>query len=276
MRKKYWIIVSNYLAIIPIMKHYLLKKPAAREAKLPEFYLWDILAQGVLHRLKGIKLPGKTVAIIGPGSKVLVDYLQQMNADMYIDLFATSWELTNQHYDLIIINGVLAWFNAPAALIEDSYAALNPNGLLLLSTLGPETLVSAQQAAVKMGWQPRVDALVDMHHWGDCLLQTGFLDPVMDRQDIRIRFQTPQDWFSDWQQQGLQDPSEPACHHLVTSKQWQQFLHICHQDKSQPWEARFECLFGHAYKPAIPKQKATEEGVVVSLESLRKTLPSQS
>jgi SAM-dependent methyltransferase len=257
------------------MKHYLLQKLTIKQSDpFNHFYLWDILADGIIERLKRIKLAAKSVAWIGPSSSKVAAYLQSNYPDVELKIFTTAWALEKQHYDLVIINGILSWFQAPGALIEDVYASLNPKGLLLLSTLGPETLVSLQKAAVEMGWQPRLDALVDMHHWGDCLLKTGFLDPVMDREDIHIRFKSPKDWFTDWRALGLQDPSEPACSHLITPKQWQKFVNIAHSDNQNPWEARFECLFGHAYKPKIPKQKQTAEGVIVSLESLKKTLPS--
>jgi|GEM_PF-5513466 len=254
------------------MKHYLLKKPNYKPAT--EFYLWKILAQGLIARLKRINITPESILVIGPASD-LTKYLQLTYPKANIKVVIDAWEFSKKHYDVVIINAVLGWFNAPAALIEDVYSALNANGLLMLSTLGPATLNGLQMAAVKMGWQPRVDALVDMHHWGDCLLKAGFSDPVMDREDVNICFSNPRDWFKDWRGLGLQDPSEAACQALITSKAWQTYLDLVHLEKHQPWEALFECLFGHAYKPAVEKQKVTEEGVVISLDALKKTLSSQ-
>lgn len=253
------------------MKHKLLRKPAYKNQPLATFYLWDILAQGIVARLERINLQVSEVAIIGPSASIICDYLKAKYPSVGIDCFAANWEISDKKYDLFIINGVLAWFDAAAYLLEDIFAALQAKGTLCISMLGPETLWSLQKGAQKMGWTARIDTLVDMHHWGDCLLQTGFSDPVLDREDVIIHFKKPGDWFSDWQKQGLQDPSEPACHYLITNKQWQRFLSIIHND-DKPWEANFECLFGLAYKPEISRQKMTAEGVEISLEVLKRSL----
>ena len=257
------------------MKHFLVKKKL-NSVTMSHFYLWDILAQGIVDRLKRIKLSGESIALIGPSSMVIHTYLMTRYPLMKVDSFPDAWQMSDQSYDLIVLNGILSWLNAPGAFIEDAFTALNPKGLFLLSTLGPDTLLPIQKAATKMGWHARTDALVDLHHWGDCLLKTGFLDPVMDREDISIEYQKPSQWFRDWKNQSLKDPSEPASQSLITPKKWEYFLELCHPQSNQSWKGEFECLYGHAYKPASIKQKTTSEGVVVSLESLRKTLPSNN
>lgn len=256
------------------MKHYLVKKNSSCTLSPTHFYLWDILAHGLVERLKKIKLKGNLIALIGPSSMVIHTYLMARYPLMKVDCFTDAWQMSDQSYDLIVINGILSWLNAPAAFIEDAFSALNKHGLLLMSTLGPDTLQDVQQAAIKMNWHVRCDALVDMHHWGDCLLKTGFLDPVMDRQDIVIEFAKPSDWFHDWKSLGIQDLSEPACKHFITPRQWQTFLNLCHPSGDKTFCAEFECIYGHAYKPSVLKQKTTQEGVVISLESLKKTLRS--
>jgi hypothetical protein len=258
------------------MKHYLVKKKLSPITNSSQGYLWDILAHGLVERLKKIKLKGSSVALIGPSSMVIHTYLMMRYPLMKVDCFEDAWQMSDQSYDCIVINGILSWLNAPAAFIEDAFSALNTHGLFLMSALGPGTLQNVQQAAIKMNWHARADALVDMHHWGDCLLKVGFLDPVMDRQDIVIEFAKPSDWFHDWKSLGIQDLSEPACKHFITPRQWQIFLNLCHPKKEEAFKGEFECVYGHAYKPAVLKQKTTQEGVVVSLDSLKKTLRSVS
>ena len=236
-----------------------------------QFYLWKILAEGLLVRLKMLNLSVHKVALIGPALQSVADYLLQQDADTSITYLESFFVEQSEAYDLIIMNGLLPWFDAPGALIEAIYSSLTKRGLYLFSCLGPETLFSLRKPVSKMNWQMRHEAFVDMHHWGDCLLQTGFLDPVMDRQDINITFTHVQQWFDDWRQQGIDDPSEKSFEGLLTPRKWQQFMALCEQQ--QPWLATFECLYGHAIKPEKSKQKNANE---FSIEDLKQTLPSQN
>jgi SAM-dependent methyltransferase len=129
------------------MKHYLVKKKSNPGTHSSHFYLWDILAHGIVERLKKIKLKGNSIALIGPSSMVIHTYLMMRYPLMQVDCFEEAWQMSDQSYDLIVINGIVSWLNAPAAFIEDVFSVLNANGLLLLSSLGPDTLQAIQQAA---------------------------------------------------------------------------------------------------------------------------------
>jgi malonyl-CoA O-methyltransferase len=65
--------------------------------------------------------------------------------------------------------------DAPAALAELS-RVLAPEGLLMCSTLGPDTLKELRAAV----GEARVHRFADMHDVGDALVAAGFADPVMD------------------------------------------------------------------------------------------------
>ena len=61
---------------------------------------------------------------------------------------------------------------------------LAPEGLLMFSTLGPDTLKELRAAA----GAARVHAFVDMHDLGDMLVASGFSAPVMDMEMIEIDY----------------------------------------------------------------------------------------
>lgn len=85
----------------------------------------------------------------------------------------------------------LAWSNmalhwaseAPAALAELA-RVLAPEGLLMFSTLGPDTLKELRAAA----GAARVHRFADMHDLGDALVAAGFAAPVMDMEMLTLRY----------------------------------------------------------------------------------------
>ena len=85
----------------------------------------------------------------------------------------------------------LAWSNmalhwaadAPAALAELG-RVLAPGGLLMFSTLGPDTLKELRAAA----GAARVHRFADMHDVGDALVAAGFAAPVMDMEMLTLEY----------------------------------------------------------------------------------------
>ena len=82
--------------------------------------------------------------------------------------------------DLLIANLALQWVDDLPAVLNSVRRILKPDGMLLFSTFGPDTLMELRQAWAKVDDQPRVSSFVDQHIIGDLLLSAGFRDPVMD------------------------------------------------------------------------------------------------
>jgi len=61
---------------------------------------------------------------------------------------------------------------------------LAPEGLLMFSTLGPDTLKELRAAA----GERRVHAFIDMHDLGDMLVACGFSAPVMDMEMLTLAY----------------------------------------------------------------------------------------
>ena len=256
-------------------KHQLQQRFRVKSAE-PKNYLWQIMANQMAERLAYFKIKPKRICLLGPAIAELKQLFLTINPEIEIDEAPKQWQLKANDYDCVIINGVLAWFDDPAQLLQDVYHSLTEGGLLLFSTLGPDTLRDCQIAAQQQGWQPRVDALVDLHHWGDCLLKAGFKDPVMDRLDCAIAFDDPKDWFVDWQSMQLKDPSAAAIKHLIAPKKWQHFLASLPRQSTGQWQAAFEIIQGHAWAQGKDHHAVDVKGEVsISLDSLRAQMPSK-
>jgi len=84
-------------------------------------------------------------------------------------------------FDLVWSNMALHWAADPQAALREIHRVLAVDGLLMFSTLGPDTLGELRKAA-----GGRVHAFADMHDLGDLLLHAGFAEPVMDMERITL------------------------------------------------------------------------------------------
>jgi malonyl-CoA O-methyltransferase len=84
----------------------------------------------------------------------------------------------DRHFDLIFSNCCLMLLPNLSNLFAELHRVLKLEGLLLFSAFGPDTL---QELATPATW-------LDMHYYGDALLQAQFKDPVVDREIINFNY----------------------------------------------------------------------------------------
>jgi malonyl-CoA O-methyltransferase len=75
---------------------------------------------------------------------------------------------------------------------------LAPEGLLMFSTLGPDTLKELRAAV----GETRVHRFADMHDVGDALVAAGFADPVMDMEMLTLQYADPAGLIADLRASG--------------------------------------------------------------------------
>lgn len=86
----------------------------------------------------------------------------------------------DQSIDLLIANMVLPWCVSFNAVLQEWHRVLRPEGLLIFTSLGPNTLKQLQT--------PIIPTLTDMHEVGDALIQTGFQDPILDVDNLTFTY----------------------------------------------------------------------------------------
>lgn len=75
------------------------------------------------------------------------------------------------------------------------HPARGRSGDVLLS--GPGTLRELRQALTDAGLDTATPGFVDMHDFGDLLVENGFADPVMDQETLTLTYATPQKLLED-------------------------------------------------------------------------------
>lgn len=96
--------------------------------------------------------------------------------------------LPNQCIDLIYSNLLLYHCQDYKALFQELSRVLKPDGLLLFSTLGPDTYIELRQLLPQFHINFNTQSFIDMHYLGDSLLQAKFKDPVMDMEKITFSY----------------------------------------------------------------------------------------
>ena len=100
--------------------------------------------------------------------------------------------LAPESLELVWSNLALHWHRAPHAALAEWRRVLKVGGLAMFSCLGPATLRELRQALADAGLRTATPSFVDMHDFGDLLVENGFADPVMDQEILTLTYRSPE------------------------------------------------------------------------------------
>ncbi len=171
--------------------------------------------------------------------------------------------------DLVFSSSAFQWTSDVSAVFKEIQRVIKPQGLLMFSSFGPDTLKELREAWSQVDGLPHVHHFLDMHDYGDALVGAQFMDPVMDREDMTLTYESVERLLKDLKQAGVTNADTQRRKGLLGKDRLQQLkaayeMHRC--DERLPLS--YEVIYGHAWGAVQQKQ----EGVVmVSPESLRKS-----
>lgn len=162
--------------------------------------------------------------------------------------------LADASFDLIFSSLTLQWCNDLDAVLAEFRRVLAPNGLLMFTTLGPDTLKELRQAWISVDGHVHVNAFMDMHDVGDALVRTGFADPVMDMDMITLSYADLHGLMSDLRAIGASNANLGRPRGLTTPRRLQAVARALEgfRDAGGRLPASHEVIFGHAWAPNAP------------------------
>lgn len=161
---------------------------------------------------------------------------------------------------LVWSNLMLHWLADPLAGFREMHRVLEVNGLLMFSTFGPDTLKELRSCFAD-GYEHTL-RFVDMHDYGDMLLECGFADPVMDVERLTMTYPSLDTLFAELRQNGSTCAMVERRRGLMGRRVWQQACDAYEKlrvDGRLP--ATFEIVHGHAWK-AEPTKTADGRAVI--------------
>lgn len=176
--------------------------------------------------------------------------------------------------DMIFSNLALQWCADLEHVFKEFRRVLKPNGMLLFSTFGPDTLKELRTCWQQVDDYTHINDFIDLHVVGDAMVKSGFSDPVMDMEMITVTYPDAKSIMRDLKQIGAHNVNQQRAKGL-TGKQTLQKLMTAYEDfrSNNVLPVTYEVIYGHAW---VPENKATITGQCgvqqVSLDELKNTL----
>ncbi|MCZ6924090.1 MAG: malonyl-ACP O-methyltransferase BioC [Rickettsia endosymbiont of Ixodes persulcatus] len=251
----------------------------------PVAVLQQQVGKSLLERLQGIRCQPQTILDLGCGTGYFEAFLKKLYPTAKIigldksngmltqaQVKEKKYQLTDIHwvngnaenlpfsdhsFELVYSNLMLHWSNDFIKSLKEIRRILKPEGLLLFSMVGPDTLQELRYCWSTIDEQPHVHLFADMHDLGDNLHQTPFVDPVMDVEYFTLLYSEALDLMKELKKLGVQNIAKNR-HRGLTSKGTLKKLiqaYECFRTKEGKLPATWEIIYGHAWVAEKQSQK---------------------
>lgn len=183
----------------------------------------------------------------------------------HIALVQADWSclpLARGSIDLLWSNLALQWTQFPHQAIAEWAQVVAPNGLLMFSTLGPDSLKELRQAFAHTDTQAHTLRFTDMHDLGDMLVNSGLANPVMDAEYLTVTYATPEKLLDDIRRFGVYPQHQQKG---LKGRQWYRRLYQAldaQRNEAGLIPLTFELIYGHAWQPTRLSSSPDKDGIV--------------
>jgi malonyl-CoA O-methyltransferase len=204
------------------------------------FFLARTVAENMLANLEWMTLQPEQMVVLGGE----VDYSAELLKKRYpqAKMATEIINLPDHSVDLIFANLVLPWCQELKKILHDWRRIIRPEGLLMFSSLGPDTLKELKTSLLP--------ALIDMHDIGDELVHARFADPVMEMDQVTVSYSELQ----------------KLTHELQLSNMIGKEAHInMNPNADNIFSLTYEVIYGHAWGPSLDVDHVADESGVVKI-----------
>jgi malonyl-CoA O-methyltransferase len=157
--------------------------------------------------------------------------------------------LANASLDMIWSSLAIQWCNDLDAAFSGMSRVLRPDGLLMFSTFGPDTLKELRVATAVDADHVHVSRFIDMHDIGDALVRNGFTAPVLDVEHFVLTYDDVLGVMRDLKAIGAHNASQGRRRGLEGKGFLQKMAERYEQFRdNEKLPATFEVIYGHAWK----------------------------
>jgi malonyl-CoA O-methyltransferase len=190
---------------------------------------------------------------------------------------ARALPLADHSIDLVWSNLALYWLDEPIVAFNEIARVLSPEGVVLFTTFGPDTLTELRQSWASVDAGAHVNRFIDMHDLGDDLLRAGLREPVMDVQMLTLTYADPWQLMRELKGMGAHNVSSERRRGLTGKnrlrKMTRTYVDGFGCDGRIP--ASWEVVFGLAWGAAAGQARAHDGGQIATfpVDQLRGSRP---
>lgn len=235
-------------------------------------FFQKVAGERLLERLQYFKLQPQNILDLGcgtgfftrelskryPDAKVtgadlaqgMIEYCAaQSQQEEYVCADALRLPFESESFDFVFSNLTFQWIDELPQLFQELNRVLKPEGLLLFTTLGPDTLYELKQSWAAVNDYQHVNNFIDMHHVGDAMLSARLSDPVVDSEPVVIGYNKALELMRDLKNIGAHNIDSSRNHGLTSPRQLRQLEKEYQQFKLDDGQlpATYELVYGHAF-----------------------------
>lgn len=172
--------------------------------------------------------------------------------------------------DLLWSNLTLQWMGDLEATFKGLHRVVRPEGLLMFSTFGPDTLKELRAAFADLDdGHGHVNRFTDMHDIGDLLVHAGFTSPVMEMECLTLTYADLPAVLRDLKAIGAHTVLDRRRAGLMGKSAWRRLAENYERFRSEGrLPATFEVIYGHAW--AGRKDRLADGRQVIQTRILQK------
>ena len=172
--------------------------------------------------------------------------------------------------DMVFSNMSLQWCDDLGLVFAEARRVLRADGVLLFSTLGPDTLKELRAAWAAADDAPRVHGFIDMHDIGDMLLAAGLQRPVMQREEITMTYGQAADILRDLKHLGATNALKGRRRGLLGKQTYRRML-AAYETRRRPdgrLPVTWEVLYGTAWAADMTRGDGARPQVAVAVDDI--------
>lgn len=184
-------------------------------------------------------------------SQEMLQYARKAHsADDLVCADAESLPFAESSFDVVFSASTFQWLNTLESALLECARVLRPEGVLLFSTFGPETLNELRSSFAAVDPYPRVNSFLDRQEVSDLLLKNGLSQPCVESEVIRIDYTSPKQLLRSLKNTGATNQLGGRSRGLLTPRRLQAALseYEAYKTEQGQYYASYEVIYGFAWQ----------------------------
>lgn len=178
--------------------------------------------------------------------------------------------LADASVDMVFSNLTVQWCQDLEQVFRECRRVLKPGGMMMYTTLGPDTLKELRDSWRQVDGHVHVNAFMDMHDIGDAMVRARLAEPVMDVEHFTLTYDEVGGLMRDLKVLGAHNINDGRAHGLTGKGRllrMREAYETYRRDGVLP--ASYEVVYGHAWAPQQMVQEQQGDITTISLAQMR-------